>query len=542
MSVNTKAEQPVEPEVHAPQEFDVAIIGHGPSGVIAANLLGKEGVRTLAVERDKDLYNRARAVTVNDWTLRIFQDMGIDEKCKLDMDATDGVNFKTYGGKIVFRLGIHEPRLSQPPAMMIYQPSMEADLRSVGAEIASLDIRYGHTFGSLTQDPHGVTLQLTDDAGKPYEARAKYVIGADGGQSPVRESLGIELIGDTRPRRWIVIDGEVLDWWADCNTLNLWSDSTRPMVDIPLAKGNHRWEIPLNEGERDEDFDDEEAVWALLRPLGIDENHVRIKGWAFYSHHVRHATRWREGRVVLVGDAAHLMPPWAGQGMQSGMRDAANAAWKVALLARGLAEDSLLDTVESERRPHVEKMTKMATTLGSIVEAAHPVALAVRDNVAPLVMKIPGLDNAVAPGFETYCFSDGWVTGKPGRRSALGRMIPQPYVYSRQAIATRLDDVVGYGFTIFGLDRDPRQAMSVHQVDAWERLGARFVTVVRKNAAAGAGELVVDHTGALRKWMKKFCATVVAVRPDHFVAATDKTGLDVPASLSTLTTRKESVR
>ena len=498
--------------------------------MIAANLLGKEGIRTLVIERDKNLYSRARAVTVNDWTLRIFQDMGIAEKVKLDMDDIEHVNWKTHDGKTVLKIGVHDPELSQPPSMSIYQPRMEADLRSVGTGLESLDIRYGHTFAGLSQDETGVTLDLLDDEGRPYQARAGYVVGADGGQSRVRETLGISMVGDTRPRRWIVIDGEVLNWWKDCNTLNLWCDAKRPMVDIPLAKGNHRWEIPLQEGERDDDFAEEDAVWALLQPLGIDETHVRIKGWAFYSHHVRHAPHWRQGRVILVGDAAHLMPPWVGQGMQSGIRDGANVAWKLALLARDLVDDSILDTVQTERWPHVEKMTKMAATLGNVVESSETLQLLVRDRVLPLVSKIPDMPKRIAKnlGTDTYRFSNGWVTGKTGRQSAVGKMLPQPMVYDRHATNQRLDDVFGYGFTIYGLDQDPRREMTTGQRQAWEELGARFVTVLAPDASPGDGEIVIDHTGRLRRWMQQHSARVVAVRPDHFVAATDASGLDVP--------------
>lgn len=534
MSSNTTTTVTSGGAPHQSEEYDVAIIGHGPSGVIAANLLGKEGVRTLVIERDKDLYSRARAVTVNDWTLRIFQDLGIDEKVKLDMDPLTGVNWKTYAGKTVLSFDTPPSVLNQPPMTSIYQPLMEADLRSVGRAMPSLDIRYGHSFESLAQDVDGVTLNVTDEHGTPYTARAKYVIGADGGQSRVRDALGVELEGATKSRRWIIIDGQVLTWWRDCNTLNMWCDPKRPMVDIPLAKGNHRWELPLLEGESQDEFADEAAVWKLLEPLGMDSRKVRIKGWAFYSHHVRHASTWRVGRVVLVGDAAHLMPPWAGQGMQSGIRDSANIAWKLALVTRGLVGDSILDTVETERWPHVKIATQTSTTLGMVVEATERSRLMLRDHLLPNVMKIPGLNGKFAqqvasPEFQVTA---GWLTGPSGRRSAIGRMMPQPMVFDREAITRRLDDVVGYGFTVYGLDADPRTAMSAEQVADWTRLGARFVAVHATDVTPGpdAGDLVIDHTGALRTWFKRYRCRVAAVRPDHFVAATDSGGLDVPVS------------
>lgn len=512
-------------------EYDVAIIGHGPSGVIAANLLGKEGVRTLVIERDKDLYSRARAVTVNDWTLRIFQDLGIDEKVKLDMDPLHSINWRTYAGKRVFSVDVPDSELSQPASTSIYQPLMEADLRSVGAAMESLDIRYGHSFETLTQHADHVSLSLIDDSGEPYTATARYVIGADGGQSRTRDAIGANLVGSTKTRRWIIIDGQVLNWWRDCNTLNMWCDTERPMVDIPLAKGNHRWEIPLRPGEGDADFATEESVWELLKPLGMDSSKVRIKGWAFYNHHVRHVDEWRKGRVVLVGDAAHLMPPWAGQGMQSGIRDAANIAWKLAAIVRGDLGDSVLDSVASERWPHVEIATKSAELLGTIVETSEPSKLALRDHLLPAVMKIPGVKafasaKLSAPDFH---LDRGWITGETGKRSGVGRMFPQPMVFDRAAINMRLDDATGYGLAVFGLDSDPATMMSPTEVDAWRRLGARFIAVHSIDVTpSSTGTVVIDHTGALRRWFKRYGARVAVVRPDHFVAATDRTGLAVP--------------
>ncbi|MEZ5115062.1 MAG: bifunctional 3-(3-hydroxy-phenyl)propionate/3-hydroxycinnamic acid hydroxylase [Candidatus Nanopelagicales bacterium] len=509
-------------------DADVAVVGYGPTGEVAASLLAKSGISTVVLEKDKDLYSRARAVTVNDWTLRILQELGIAERAKQDMDVMPAVSWKTYEGKLIFRLVQKPDVLGHPTAMMIYQPEMEAVIRENASRYDALEVRFGHLFTGLEQDPTGVTVSALDDEGNPYLLRVRYVVAADGGSSRVREELGLTMTGSTRPRRWLVIDGEVLDPWPGCDELVFWSDPSRPVVDIPLAKGNHRWEIPLAPGESDADYDSEEKVWGRLRALGRDESQVRLKGYAFYSHHLRRLEGWRRGRVVLAGDAAHLMPPWAGQGMQSGMRDAQNLAWKLAVVCRGLADETLLDTVEAERWPHVKLLTDMTVRLGLFIEADNRAVVALRNTIGPWARHLPGWNRVLQPSNATNRVHQGWITGKPARTNALGRMIPQPTVFDPRGGEHLLDDLMGDGFVVLGRDVDPRAVMTPAQVDAWTRLGARFRAVRAGFSTTNGRDDVIDATGVLTSWMGRFRARVLVVRPDRFVAATDATGLDVP--------------
>lgn len=476
-------------------DADVAIVGYGPSGVTAATYLGMGGVSTVVLEKDKDLYSRARAVTVNDWTLRIFQEFGVAERVKEDMDPARGMTWKTYAGQTVFHLGVYPGELGQPSAMMIYQPDMEEQLRINCERHPSVDVRFGHSFTDLSQDDQGVTLTATDADGNPYELRVKYVIASDGGSSRVRESIGYEMIGDTKPRRWLVIDGAVLEPWEHHDELVFWSDQTRPVVDIPLAKGNHRWEIPLNEGETDADFQDEERIWERLKLMGVTEKNVRIKGWAFYSHHVRHLEKWRAGRVVLIGDASHLMPPWAGQGMQSGIRDAQNIAWKIEALVKGQVGQDILDTVQSERWMHVKAMTDLALRLGSFIEMEKAWAVGLRNWLAPKLQNAKPLSEALRPRNETNRFTQGWATGKAGRKSAIGRMIPQPEVRSTTGETGLLDDLAGRGFLVLGIGTDPRAAMSPSQAEKWRALGASFVQITPHTNVPTSPSLRARSTG-----------------------------------------------
>ena len=206
---------------------------------------------------------------------------------------------------------------------------MEQTLRDGAARFAdAVDVRFGQEMAEIAQDADGVTVTTRDLAtGATGSIRARYAIACDGGSSATRDRLGIALLGDTLETKWVIIDAFVKRWWPDRHILTFWSDSKRPAVDIALSLGTHRWELPLQPHETEADFATHDQLWTLLNAMGVSRDDAELHQHAFYKHHVRRAERWREGRVFLAGDAAHLMPPWAGQGMQSGVRDAFNLCW-----------------------------------------------------------------------------------------------------------------------------------------------------------------------------------------------------------------------
>jgi 3-(3-hydroxy-phenyl)propionate hydroxylase len=210
---------------------------------------------------------------------------------------------------------------------------MEAKLRECAAADHGdrIDVRYGAEVTGVDQDADGVTVTAKDTAtGETTTVRARYAIAADGGSSAVRKQLGITMTGDTLDVQWIVIDCKAKRWWPDRDLLTFWSDKERPVVDIALSAGNHRWEMPLKPGETPEDFPTNDQVWPLLNALGKTSDDVDIHQYAFYRHHTRMADHWREGRVFLAGDAAHIVPPTGAKGMNLAVAD-------VRLLARALA-------------------------------------------------------------------------------------------------------------------------------------------------------------------------------------------------------------
>ncbi|WP_300678288.1 bifunctional 3-(3-hydroxy-phenyl)propionate/3-hydroxycinnamic acid hydroxylase [Nocardioides sp.] len=510
-------------------DADVAVIGYGPTGVAGALTLATKGASVIAFERDHDIYARARAVTVNDWTMRIFQDLGIDDRIEAVIEPQRALRWMTYAGHEVMRVE-HPPstlgtRNTKPRFYNIYQPLMEAELRRCGEELDGLQVRYGAEVVALAQDADGVTVTSRDTAtGAETSTRVRYVIAADGGSSPSRKQLDIAMDGDTVDTLWIVIDCRVKRWWPDRDFLTFWTDAERPVVDIALSAGNHRWEIPLKPGETEADFATSAQVWPLLSALGVTEDDVEIHQHAFYRHHVRMAETFRSGRVFLAGDAAHLMPPWAGAGMQTGIRDAYNLGWKIAGVLRGDLDPAWLDTYEAERRPSAELYTGLAVALGRVIKQEASPAEVEAMNTVPEGLVTPWEPPLNAPP----TLAAGWLRGEPGDASIVGRYLPQPTASDALGHRDRLDDLLPDGFVLLGHDVDPRTVLTADEQAGWDALGTTYVAVRPRSSHTSADTDLVDLEDTLGPWFERYGARVVAVRPDRFVAAADVSGLAVP--------------
>ncbi|MFI9605032.1 FAD-dependent monooxygenase [Streptomyces sp. NPDC052043] len=513
-------------------DADVAVIGYGPTGLAAGLTLAKYGVSVVALEREESIYPRARAVTVNDWTLRIMQNLGVGDRMRQAIDPQLALRWLTYDQTEVMRLW-HDPSNLGADARCynLNQPKMEAELRAAAQDLYGdrLTIHYGDEVVKVEQDLTGVTVTSTGLDGSTRVTRAKYAIAADGGSSPTREALGIPLEGDTDGGQWIIIDCHAKRWWPNRDFLTFWTDRERPVVDVAVAAGAHRWEIPLKPSETPEDYATEDKVWPLIHSLGHDEQDVTLHQWAFYRHHVRMAKTWREGRIFLAGDAAHLMPPWAGAGMQSGVRDSYDLGWKLARVLGGELDEAVLDTYETERRPNVAFYTHIAVTNGRVIKG-----LASPEEVAEMSAPDPSFKVTPwgPPLTRDPVLTAGWFRGPVAADdSAIGRMIPQPRVCNPMGLERLFDDFLGEGFVLLGANVDPTTVLTPEEKAGWDTLGARYVAVRPKDAYSEAERDVIDLDHRMLDWMGRYQTTVIALRPDRFVAADDVHGLDVPELL-----------
>lgn len=494
-------------------DADVAIVGYGPSGVVAANLLGQYGIKCIVLEKDKDIYARARAVTVNDWTMRCFQAMGLDEELAKTMDEMAGLRWVTYDGNEILRLTFPDSIMGRHPSTYsIYQPAMEKILRDgVDRYKDNVEIRYETVFSDLQEQDAGVEVRYKNlKTDQDESINVQYVLGCDGGSSLVREKLGIKLVGDTVNTRWVVIDARVKRWWKNRNLLTFWSDKKFPVVDIALALGNHRWEIPLDETQSLDDFQTHEQLWPILNELGVTDKEVEIHQHAFYRHHVRHAEKWSKGRTYLLGDAAHMMPPWAGSGMQSGIRDAFNLCWKLKRVLNGNVSADILSSYEVERAPDVAFYTDVSVKLGQIIK--QELSQEELSHIVPMLER-------ERPMFRVPELNEGWLLQKAEQNAAIGKILPQPMVTNSQGKLAYLDDLLEDNFVAIGNGKDPRQIMSAEEQQSWEKLNLKYYTLMNVDSDGKGYDDLIDINGSLIEWMNQHNADIIIVRPDKFIMA-----------------------
>jgi 3-(3-hydroxy-phenyl)propionate hydroxylase len=510
--------------VSTPDTYDVAVIGYGPTGATAANLLGQLGLKVVVIERDPDVYNRARAISTDEEVMRIWQSVGLADRLQQDMLPDRPLNFVDANGVPFIDLKISPRGAGHPPQQFLYQPAVDQVLREGVQRFNNVELALEHECLRVHAKDDGVELMLADLRNDTLKRiHASYAIAADGGSSPTRGQLGVGYTGRTYSERWVVIDTKMLKEWDGHDRLRFHCNPARPTVDCPTPLGHHRWEYPARAGELEQDLLSDEAIWKVLNDQGITDENVKLLRAVIYSHHVRVADRWRVGRIFLAGDAAHAMPPWIGQGMSAGVRDAANLCWKLAAVVKGQAPESLLNSYQAERKPHVTEVTRRACRAGWIITQRKPTIAFLRNHVLRTLTRLPGLDERVQKytWIPDARYADGFFTADGHR--AVGWQIPQPWVTDTRGAQARLDDVLGGWWSIVHIGPPPAGSQ------AWTELGIPTIEVSEP-------ELV--------RWLQHKKAVAAVLRPDGFIYAAAGSGQPLPPppagyALST-TTRTEA--
>ncbi|WP_246158789.1 bifunctional 3-(3-hydroxy-phenyl)propionate/3-hydroxycinnamic acid hydroxylase [Catellatospora sichuanensis] len=502
----------------SPIDVDVLIVGCGPVGALTANLLGRRGVSTLVVERSREPHGQPRAFSCDDEALRIYQQAGLLAEVSAGMRSAPVVDYTDGAGRPFAEIALSEVDfgLGHPPLQFFDQPRLEHALRTGLGRFPHVALRLGVELEALHPGDGGVTARIRDlGTGLTREVHARYVLGCDGARSTTRALAGIGLRGSTYEEPWLAVSGDLPADAVRLDRTRFVCDWRRPAFVSPAADGGYRLEFMLRAGETAARLEHPAAVAELVAPY-VDPARFQVRRAAVYTFNHLVADRWRAGRVFLLGDAAHQMPPFMGQGLCSGLRDAANLVWKLDLVLAGIAEPDLLDTYEQERRPHTEEMAAITVRVGRVFLARSRAGAKLRDLLLRGVQLVPRVRRFVRH-FEFKplpVHRRGWHVGA---RPA-GTMFPQPRVaVPGSALPVPLDDVLGGGFALIGPEVSPAVAADPR----WHGMPVRFIRVCPAGTAPaitdGDYREVADVDGRLTAWFARHRAGVAVLRPDRFV-------------------------
>ncbi|MGW1228884.1 bifunctional 3-(3-hydroxy-phenyl)propionate/3-hydroxycinnamic acid hydroxylase MhpA [Streptomyces sp. NPDC002530] len=372
---------------------DVLVVGFGPVGQVMSILLARRGWRVTVVERWPRPYPMPRAVAFDADAARVLDAAGVGDRLSTFGEPSRDYVVADASGRTLLRIALgHDPAHRWPASTSMYQPGLEEALAERAARLPELRLLRGHEAVRLDASESGAALTVRRAAGGPERVlRARWVVGCDGANSMVRAAMGAELSDGGFALDWMACDvtPHRADDFPRCNVQI--ADPARPRVAVSAGPGHRRWEFMRLPHEAPDTFGTTENAWRLLAMFGVHPGNAVLERHAVYTFAARNADRWRSGRVLLAGDAAHQMPPFAGQGMCSGLRDAEDLAWKLDRVLAGAARPELLDSYEAERRPHAQGSIDRSVALGRMICLTDPVAAAHRDRA---MAGRPGADRA----------------------------------------------------------------------------------------------------------------------------------------------------
>jgi 3-(3-hydroxy-phenyl)propionate hydroxylase len=467
---------------------DVCVVGYGPVGATLACLLADAGLSVLVLKRDAEVYRLPRAVHFDDEVMRVFQTLGLADRVLPHTHVSPGMHFVDTGRRLI--LDWSRPMEIGPlgwnASYRFHQPDLERILREAARRKPQIDVRLRAEAFAIEQNDDAVYIRFEDlSCGALHKVRARFVVGCDGARSLVRRVIGSPLDDLGFHERWLVVDAVLKRDRPDLGDHSVqFCDPDRPATYVRGVGPRRRWEISLRDTEDPAVMTSPPEVWKLLGRF-VSPDDAELERAACYTFHSVIAEKWRDGRLLIAGDSAHQTPPFLGQGLCAGIRDAANLAWKLVHVVRGRAHADLLDTYQSERSPHVREYIELAVKLGGLIntraaEAAVPGGL---ERAEPARMQ--SLKPLLGPGLAA------------GATELVGRVAPQPMLPDGR----RLDDHVGYRFAallkpafLAGLSRP-----------LVERIRQKEIT------------LVTDQCPDIQRWLDDNEVGGVMVRPDRYV-------------------------
>ena len=518
-------------------DTDVAIVGAGPVGTLLAILLGRRGKKVTLIERWTNHYGLPRAVTYDHEIARIFATLGIDSENDPAISFHDELYYWKNKDREILQIVDWKSQSASGWRVRywFHQPMMEQRLLGIAAELPTVTLMRGWQGIGLTQDAEGVTLSLQrnpEEAGPNGERRslrARFVAGTDGANSFVREALGIENEDKGYFFDWLILDmvmgydyvaarGDEPAQWQLC-------DPKRPTTVVPGGPGpvpggpaRRRWEFMVLPGESAHELQKPEQAWKLLKPWGLTPENSELERSAVYRFQARWAKQWHKGRCMIGGDAAHLMPPFAGEGMCAGVRDAVAMAWRLNGILEGKFGLGILDSYSSERIEHAKHYINFSQELGQIICIADAAVAAERD--ARMIADLARRGGTPVPTDVCQLGKGAWCD-----ESAHAGEISVQGIIQMDGKRDRLDQVIGQGWVLLGYGIDPAAGLSGAQREQLAWLDGIVAQINPPGSTSGA----VDVNGTIGAWLDRIEARYVLIRPDFNVALTAKTPAELQA-------------
>jgi 3-(3-hydroxy-phenyl)propionate hydroxylase len=499
--------------------YDILIVGCGPVGAILANFLGKDGISVAIIDELKEPYEKPRAINIDQEVLRTCALLELAEAVQEGTVPHTGTDFLGSQDQLITILNSLAPPfpLGWPPNLMFLQPKMEAILWSALKRIPSVDLRTGHRLIDFSEIDGGVRANIKKvESGESVEIEARYLVACDGGGSGIRKNLGITQSSLNFDQSYVVVDALIHPGAKVPKRTTHYCRPSGPGTYI-VGPGNlRRFEMKVLPNETLQSFEDVANVRAKLSSF-VDVDTVDIWRSAPYRFHALVADQWRVGKVFFAGDAAHQMPPHLGQGLCSGIRDAANLSWKLKLVLGGLCDESLFDSYQAERRPHIDALVFRSKQIAELTGELDPVRAAERDRRLHAEMES---GRAVT---ERQRMIPGLTLGilDPAGSALSGELAVQPRIVVRpNATPVLLDEIVGERFALLSVDDDPREHLSAETCKSLESVGTQFAVISNDTSKAPQSDVYFEQGRIFNNWMAQNGARFIIVRPDKYVYGT----------------------
>ncbi|MDZ3992658.1 bifunctional 3-(3-hydroxy-phenyl)propionate/3-hydroxycinnamic acid hydroxylase [Pseudomonas sp. Teo4] len=495
-------------------EYDLIIVGLGPVGVTAANLAGQWGLRTLVLDKSESVYQNPRAMGLDHEAMRTFDNIGLADSVAEHVMPYRASHYLNADAKLIKHIDASKPPflLGWAPNYVFSQPPLERALRANLDSLPQVDVLLGREVLNVESTETGVSISYRDATGSIGRASAKYLLACDGGTSPIRTNLGLNMEDLAFDEPWLVVDVILSEGAGSAlpETNVQYCETERPSTFV-VGPGRHRrWEFMINGDESPTEIIRPESIQRLIsRWLPADD--YQIWRASTYRFHALILERWRVGNIFFLGDAAHMTPPFLAQGMCQGLRDAMNLIWKLAFVQRGIASPQLLDSYQTERAPHVKRTTEVAKEFGQTICERDPVRAAERDKrLLAAVQVSPGgtIRQSLIPSLES-----GFI----GLHKVAGVLFPQPKVTTAEQQEDLLDRFTGQSIRLVIADGFTATEALLAAFDDALRGVQLPTSVVQLSATPMANYQYREHNGLLKAWLQEHGCQVVLVRPDHYV-------------------------